>query len=124
MRFFDRREFLKNSGAIAAALASLSSLERQAAAGEKEATKSGSANDRLNVAVVGVNGRGMSHVSGFAGKNNCVIKVICDVDATLAQREKNNPLKAAEAAQKVLPKFETDIRKVLEDKSIDIVSIA
>jgi predicted dehydrogenase len=125
MRFLDRREFLKNSSAVAAALASAASLDGVLRADEKEKeTKSDSPSERLNVAIIGVNGRGMNHVTGFAGKHNCVVKVICDVDSKLAEREKNNPLKTAEEKQGVTPKFETDIRKVLEDKSIDIVSIA
>src|SRR5262249_1748776 len=124
MRFIDRRAFLKNSAAVAAALAGAASLDGGLRADEKKDSKDGSPRERLNVAVVGVNGRGMSHVGGFAGKNNCVVTVICDVDSKLAERERNNPLKTAEERQRITPKFETDIRKVLEDKSIDIVSIA
>jgi hypothetical protein len=124
MRFIDRREFLKNSAAVAAAWPTRVGGRRAACRREEKDTKNGSPSERLNVAVVGVNGRGMSHVGGFAGKHNCIVKVICDVDSNLAERQKDNPLKTAEEKQGVTPKFETDIRKVLEDKSIDIVSIA
>ncbi|MFZ9794525.1 MAG: gfo/Idh/MocA family oxidoreductase, partial [Gemmataceae bacterium] len=62
--FMDRREFVKDSvvgAAIAAAGLDFSKVEARAAVQEK--TDIGS---QLRVAVVGVNGRGMSHVGGFA----------------------------------------------------------
>src|SRR5262245_37062451 len=74
-----RRDFLHNSAAFAAALAGAAALGKPLAAAE-EAAKKGQPNDRLNVAVVGVKGRGMSHVHGFAGKHNCVVTTVCDCD--------------------------------------------
>ena len=74
----------------------------------------------FRVAVVGVRGRGMSHVGGFLGKNNCEITTVCDCDEAVI----GNAMKAIEKAQGKAPKYEKDIRKVVEDKDIDIVSIA
>src|SRR6516162_7927040 len=121
MSFMNRRDFLQDSAALAAALAGAGTL---ASAADKAvaaaAAKKGNANDQLNVAVVGVNGRGRDHVNGFAGKNNCIVATICDADEGVIGKA----MTAAEKAQGSVPKFEPDIRKVLEDKSIDIVSIA
>jgi predicted dehydrogenase len=116
MRFLSRRDFLKDSAALAALLAG----GRLLAADEPKTEKKGDANDRLNVAVIGVHGRGMSHVGGFANKNNCQIVTICDVDEDVIGKA----MAAVELAQGKAPKYEKDLRKVMEDKSIDVVTIA
>ncbi len=116
MDIFSRREFINRSALIAAAAAGSG-----AAADEKRAPAAArGAADKLRVAVVGVNGRGMSHVSGFLGKNNCEITTVCDCDEAVIGRA----MKAIEAKQGKAPKYEKDIRKVVADRDIDIVSIA
>ena len=124
MRSSDRRDFLKLS-ASASGLLVLAALDNPVSAKEKNADKADgtpSSNDTLRVAVVGVNGRGMSHVGAFAGnkKMNTVITHICDADEGVIGKA----MKAVEDKQKQAPKFEQDIRRLLEDKSIDIISIA
>ncbi len=121
MRVFNRREFLHDSSALAAALAGAGLLGGAADAAEKkEVAKRQDVNDRLHVAVVGVHGRGMSHVGGFANKHNCVITTICDADEAVI----GPAMKAVEKAQGKAPRYEQDLRKLLEDKSIDIITIA
>jgi predicted dehydrogenase len=121
MRFFDRREFFQNSTAVAAAMAALNAAAPTARAVDKaKATSNGSANDRLRVAVMGVNGRGMDHIHNLAAAHGCVVATICDADVGVIGPAMSHCL----AKQGFLPRFEADIRKVLEDKSIDIVSIA
>jgi predicted dehydrogenase len=122
MRFLSRRQFLQDSAALAA-LAGTSLFHNTAPAAEKaKAEKQGSAQDRLQVAVIGVNGRGMSHVGAFAGnsKLNTVVTTICDADEAVI----GNAMALVESKQGKAPRYEQDLRKVLEDKSIDIVSIA
>ena len=118
MDLFSRREFLDRSAILAAAVAAGTPTLR--AADEPAPVKKGSSGDKLRVAVMGVRGRGMSHVGGFAGKNNCEVVTICDCDEGVIKPA----MSAIEKAQGAAPKFEQDIRKVLEDKSIDIISIA
>jgi predicted dehydrogenase len=121
MRIVSRREFLHDSSTLAAALAGAGLFGAAATAAEKkEEAKRQDVNDRLHVAVVGVHGRGMSHVGGFAGKNNCLITTVCDADEAVI----GPAMKAIEAVQGKQPKYEQDIRKLLEDKSIDVISIA
>ena len=115
MDIFNRREFINRSAIIAAAAAAGSSVS----ADEKPAPVKAQT-DKLRVAVVGVNGRGMSHVSGFLGKNNCEITTVCDCDEAVVGRA----MKAIEGKQGKAPKYEKDIRKVIADKDIDVVSIA
>lgn len=118
MDVFSRREFLERTAILSAAAAAVGS---EALAADKPVPAAAKAvNDKLRVAVVGVRGRGMSHVSGFANKNNCEITVVCDCDEAVI----GNAMKTIEKAQGKAPKFEKDIRKVVEDKNIDVISIA
>jgi predicted dehydrogenase len=115
---FSRRDFLNRSALFAAAVAAGTS---QAHAEVKANATSASANDRLRVAVVGVHGRGMSHVGGYGKKNNCEIVAICDCDEAVIGKAMESVTKARSGDA---PKFVKDFRKLLEDKSIDIISIA
>jgi len=114
---FSRREFLERSALLSAAVAAGTPAVRAAA--DPEPTRKGSANDRLRVAVVGVRGRGMSHVDGFNGRNNCEIVTVCDCDEAVIGPAMQKISKTGHA-----PRFEKDIRRVIEDKTIDVVSIA
>jgi predicted dehydrogenase len=120
MGTLNRRDFLKDSAVLAAAMAGAGAL-RAAEPTEKKDKEKGGANDQLRVAVVGVNGRGMDHVGGFLGKDlNCVITTICDCDEGVIGRA----MKRVEDKQGMPPVYQKDIRKVVEDKNIDIITIA
>ena len=118
MGSINRREFLQDSAFLAAALAG-TGLAGGARAEEKEAKKD-SAAERLRVAVVGVNSRGMSHIGGLANKHNCVVTTICDADSGVIGRA----MRAVERAQGKPPRYEQDVRKLVEAKDIDIITIA
>jgi predicted dehydrogenase len=119
MRYLDRRRFLNESAVFAAGLAALPTIGSQAPAEEGAANKGG-ANDRLNVAVIGVRGQGSGDNAGFAGKHNCVVTTICDVDEAVIGKAMTH----AEKKQGLAPKYEKDLRRVMDDKSIQVVSIA
>jgi predicted dehydrogenase len=115
-----RREFLKGSALLAAAAAGVNLSGDQAEAVPSQAPQGG-AGDRLNVAVIGVNGRGMDHVGGFLNRDlNCAITHICDVDASVAGRAQQ----AVERAQGRRPTFVQDLRRIMDNRDIHIVSIA
>lgn len=79
------------------------------------------ANDRIHMAIVGVNGRGTSMAATFTKQKNTEIACICDVDT----RVWGKALKSvAEAGQANIPKTEQDCRKVLQDKNVDAIYIA
>src|SRR5262245_20607235 len=121
MHFLNRREFLQDSAALAAGLAGVSTWGGALSATEQEANKKVGATDTLRVAVIGVRGRGQSHVvDGFANRNGCIVATICDVDEAVIGKA----MTQAEKLQGKAPKFEQDLRRIMEDKSIDIVSIA
>jgi predicted dehydrogenase len=116
----NRRDFLHDSVLFTAALAAGRGLAGSASAAEEAARKKGPAGERLRVAVVGVKGRGMEHVSGFAAKHNCVVTTICDADKAVIGKA----MELVAKRQGKEPKFEQDVRKVVEDKDIDVVAIA
>lgn len=80
------------------------------------------ANDRIGVCTIGFHGQGGSHIRDILGmKNNPAQYVaLCDVDSTV--REKGAGVVAK--AQGKAPALYQDIRKALEDKNIDAVTIA
>jgi predicted dehydrogenase len=119
MKFMNRREFIHDSAALSALLAGLKQIPVRGTE-ETKPVKKGDVHDQLRVAVVGVNGRGKEHVSGFAGRPDCLVATICDADTAVI----GNAMSIAEKKQRKAPKFEQDIRKVLDDKTIDIISIA
>ncbi len=105
MSHLNRRTFIKNS-ALAAAVAGLSAQTYAQSAG---------ANGDLRVAVVGFRSRGLNHIEDLKKIKGVRIVALCDVDSkVLAKGLKANPG----------AKGYTDIRKMLEDKDIDAVSIA
>jgi predicted dehydrogenase len=80
------------------------------------------ANDRINVSIIGLNGRGGSMCTTFAKQTNCLITSVCDVDSRtipLVQKKIQGATKLADA-----PKGEGDFRNVLKDKDVDAIYIA
>lgn len=120
MSFLTRRDFLENSAKLSALLAGAAAAVPTCAEEKPAVARRTDASEKLRVAVVGVRGRGMSHVSGFANRNGCVITTICDCDEAVIGKA----MKEVESKQGKAPKFEKDIRRVVEDKEIDIISIA
>ncbi|WP_259015841.1 Gfo/Idh/MocA family protein [Emticicia fluvialis] len=111
MKKFTRRDMLKTAVPGSLAVMSIPTLIPSTAFG---------ANDRLRVAVIGVNGRGKDHISGFSKLDNVEVATLCDVDKVVLNE------RAADFEKKYAKKvhIEQDLRRVYEDKSIDAVSIA
>jgi predicted dehydrogenase len=101
----DRRDFLVSTAVLTAGAA---------------ARGFASPNETVRMAVVGCGGRGSSHVSAWSGMPNVEIVALCDVDeAHIADK-----VKGLESKGKKKPATYVDFRKLLEDKSIDAVSLA
>jgi predicted dehydrogenase len=101
----DRRDFLR-AGATAAALL--------------QAKNATAASDRVRVAVVGLRGRGFDHIKNYHQIPGVEIAALCDIDENVT-RMRLGDLEKLGAPK---PKTYVDYRKLLEDKSIDAVSIA
>jgi predicted dehydrogenase len=115
-----RRDFLHDSATVAALLAGSRRFGALSAAERVGTAKKGDANDTLHVAMIGVRGQGSEDLNGYANKHNCIVTTICDCDQAVIGKA----MARAEKAQGKTPKYEQDLRRVLDDKSIDIISIA
>jgi len=110
MQASNRRTFLKTA-------AGASVLAAPAIAGSSQ-----SANDRIRVGIVGLRGRGKSHIAAIhelAGEN-VELAAMCDCD----ESNLNSALAAYEKRSGKRPLAYTDMRKLLDDDSIDAVSHA
>ncbi len=78
-------------------------------------------NDRLNFAVIGLNGRAYAHLSSLkANRSSARISHVCDVDSNILK-------KFADSVQQEMgeaPVAEKDFRKILEQKDVDAITIA
>ena len=107
---FDRRDFLGASAGLAAGLFVSGSTARAAEGADRP----------VRLAVMGLGGRGRSLASTFGKQKGVVIAGVCDTD-------RNHLAVGATEVGKATgsdPKAETDIRKLLDDKSIDAVVCA
>src|SRR5579863_7710075 len=98
---------------------SASRREFLAAGAAFTAARAMGANDKINVAVIGVGGRGTDHVKTYITLPDARVAAVCDVDQTALERASALVLK--ETGQK--PKEYDDMRKAFADKDIDAVSI-
>jgi len=78
------------------------------------------ANDRIRAAIIGMGGRGRDHMRELAAIPFVEVAAFCDPDASRLDE------RASEFAKLTgnKPVLQRDVRKVLEDKSIDAVTIA
>ena len=78
------------------------------------------ANDRVNVAVIGIRGMGQSHIQSYQKLKNVEVTALCDVDENLFGERVKKHFSDKGFRE---PKLYTDMRKLFEDKSVDAVSI-
>lgn len=77
-------------------------------------------NDTIRMACVGIRGQGNSHIRQIQGQKGVDIVALCDIDESVLNRR----IGEVEKVRGKRPAAFTDIRKLLEDKSIDAISIA
>lgn len=107
MKQFNRRDFLKTSLLSAGCF---SVLPAWSATG---------ANEEIRYAVVGFNGRGKDHIAGMKEVAGARLVALCDVDSKTLEREVKNCTNRGDKVQGY-----TDVRKLLENKEIDVVTFA
>ena len=101
-----RRRFLVQAGALSAA----------AAAGRPAVA----ANDTIHAAVLGCGVRGDVHADQLADRHGCRVRWVCDPDRSRAEKLADR----VEKRQGVRPEIAIDLRKVFDDKSLDVVAVA
>ena len=109
MKNITRRSFLKHTALTATALG-LSVRSWSQVAG---------ANSDVRLAVIGFYGRGQDHIKGFNGTKGVRITAFCDVDKNVLDKEVAKSKAKGEEVEGY-----TDVRKLLESKNFDAVSIA
>ena len=109
-----RREFIKKSS-LGTSLALAGAASAFAAPAQRRPI---GANDQINTAIIGIRGQGRHHIKYQTATPGVRIVTLCDPDENLfAEREKEVP-----GDHRV--KFETDMRRVFDDKEIDCVVVA
>ncbi len=104
-----RRTFLKSAGVGAVAVV----------AGTKSSPRVLGANEAVRIAVAGLNGRGGSHVDAWSKMKDVRITYLIDPDSRTYKKRLDQIGSKAEA-----PVCIKDVRKALEDKDLDAISIA
>ncbi len=106
-----RRSFLKKTaGASSAAIVAPTIVS----------SKVFGANDRINAAVLGVHGRGKNHITSLMNQKNVEVTMLCDPDLNvLNDRQKEFKENYGHSVS-----LEQDLRRVMDNKDIDVVSIA
>ena len=107
-----RRSFMRNTAMGAASGVGIIGTAKTSWAG---------ANDRVRVAICGLRGRGRSHLGGFLPQDGVEVVAVCDPDSRLFKPRVSEYFTKQNLPE---PKVEQDVRKLLEDKDIDVVSIA
>lgn len=108
-----RREFLDSLAAGAAGLT--------ISATAKSYSRILGSNERLNFAVIGLNGRGYAHLSSLkANKSAACISHVCDVDGNILKKFADSTTQEMGEA----PEAVKDFRKILEQKDVDAITIA
>ena len=109
----NRREFLSGATASATAGVVLATSARSYA-------RIMGANDRVHLAVMGVNGRGQAHMDALSKLPDASIDFLIDVDSLVLEK------RAAEYAAKSKPRPKTagDYRRVLDNRAIDAMTVA
>lgn len=105
MSSLNRRQFLKQSAGVAAAMAFVG----QAGAA--------SPNEKVIVGLMGAGGRGTALAGMFARRKDVEIAYLCDPDS----RRAAYATKVVTEAQGKAPRFAQDFRRILEDKDVDVM---
>jgi predicted dehydrogenase len=121
MSSLSRRGFLKQSASLGAlAAAGCASIQRAKDKAVAMPPPKRGANETIRVAVAGINGRGSSHIDGFAKTKGCQVVCLVDPDSRLF----DSRTKQVEEKGHNHPQCVQDIRKVLDDKDVDVVTVA
>lgn len=106
-----RRTFMKTAAAGAAVGLTLGTSK----------TSWAGANETIRVAVLGIRGRGRSHLGGFIGRDKVQVVALADPDSRLFEPRMKEFFDDKGVER---PRCEQDLRRIMDDPSIDAVSIA
>jgi predicted dehydrogenase len=105
-----RRQFLQQTAALSASIGTIQLARAQNAA----------AGNKIVLGVIGPGGMGTNLLKSFAAQSDVAIAWVCDPDSERADKA----AQTTEQISKTRPRTAKDLRRVLEDKSVDAVIIA
>ena len=108
----NRRHFIKKSATFGTFLI----------LGTRASGRAVGANNRLRIAVCGVNGRGGSHIGGWMSQENVEVAYVVDPDDNVRVRRIQDITDRNDGAY--TPKAIRDVREALDDKKVDAISVA
>ena len=111
-----RRDFIKNATTAATAISLGGILPGFSARSYRNIL---GANEKIMVACMGVNSRGLAVGTNFASQKNAEVLYVCDVDSRAADK----CIDAVEKIQHKRPMASPDFRKALEDKNLDVLIV-
>jgi predicted dehydrogenase len=114
-RAASRRRFFFTTATTTASLAGGIAISRQGCA---------AANDRVHVCVIGVRGRGRDLLKAFASQPDVTVSHVCDVNEGVLGGALAAVREARAAGQAAEPVTVGDLRKVLDDRSVDAIVVA
>lgn len=113
MSHTNRRQFLQTATAAGASFL---------ITGTKASGQIKGANDRLRIGVVGVNGRGSSHIGGWLSQENVEVAYLIDPDQNVLARRLKDVQRRVQGQYS--PQAITDVREALDDQNLDAISVA
>ena len=111
-----RRSFLSKTATAGAAATLVSGQFVHS----QEATESKSANSEMSAAIIGCGGRGGTHIGEMIKAQGVAITHICDIDQATGEARASQ----IQGRQGKRPEFHADLREILDNKSVDVVTIA
>ncbi|MDR1102247.1 MAG: Gfo/Idh/MocA family oxidoreductase [Tannerella sp.] len=78
------------------------------------------ANDRIRVAVLGINGRGQTHIEEVMKQPNVTVAALCDPDMDILKKQ----ARSFEEKYRQKVSVEQDFRRVYDNRDIDAVTLA
>src|SRR5437870_11081069 len=114
MKNITRRTFVKQATAASAVFPLLT------IAGTKSSGRVLGANDVIRVGVAGIHGQGNAHIDQYLGLKNVQVTHLIDPDRSLFDSRSKKIREKGGNTPKCFP----DIRSALEDKELDVISVA
>src|SRR6266571_1560145 len=114
MKNITRRSFLKQAAAVSAAFPLFT------IAGTKASGRVLGANEVIRVGMAGIHGQGNAHIDQYLGLKSVQVTHLIDPDRSLFESRSQ---KIREKGGNT-PKCFQDVRAALEDKELDVISIA
>jgi hypothetical protein len=114
-----RRDFVEQALLAASAALATGGSAISFAADEPKSERTVGPNEKIRVATIGVNGQGGAHLGEWIKNPDVDLVAVCDCDPAAYHKFDKHFEKLPH-----VPRYEQDVRKLLDDKNIDAVSIA